>query len=80
MTDPSQSQVLIVGVENIARELGVSPTLVKRRLLTSPGFPACRIVAGGNWITTPEKLRRWADQLVPEPSPNRGDPPRPLWP
>ena len=67
MPDSRSSQVLIVGVDGIARELGLSPTQVKRRLLASPGFPACRIVPGGNWITTRDKLYRWADKLVPDP-------------
>lgn len=57
---PRGEPVLIVGTRNIAAALGLSMTMVKRRFLGKPDFPAWRINSKGRWITTRANLEEWA--------------------
>ena len=57
---PRGEPVLIVGTRNIAAVLGLSMTMVKRRFLGKPDFPAWRINLKGRWITTRANLEEWA--------------------
>ena len=62
MSSPQSAPILIVGVANIAKALGVSPRKVRYEYLMHPDFPARKEKAAGSWISTP---RAWPFGLKP---------------
>lgn len=64
-----ENTVLIAGADNIAKALGISPKTLKKDYLGRSDFPACQLKAGGSWVTTREKLARWADKMIPDSPP-----------
>ena len=58
--------VIVIGIRNIAIELGVSPHMVRKTFLPRPGFPIRKSQDGGNapWLTTREALTDWARDFV----------------
>lgn len=61
--------ILINGLDRIAQTLGISEKTLRKEYLNRPGFPVCKLRAGGPWVTTHEKLAKWADMQVPNPTP-----------
>jgi hypothetical protein len=64
MSSPQSAPILIVGVANIAKALGVSPRKVRYEYLMHPDFPARKEKAAGSWISTRQSLAVWAQAYV----------------
>lgn len=58
----NESPLLIIGAENIAKVLGLSPAVVRSTLLGRPDFPAKKETR--RWVSTRHLLSDWADGLV----------------
>ena len=64
MTDPGP--IMIIGVNNMAKALGVSPNKLRGEYLKRRDFPA-RKEEAGPWVTSRQALINWADNYVNSP-------------
>ena len=63
MSNRPAPPVMILGVNNIAKVLGVSPCKVRNDYLKRQDFPARRDGELGSWTTTRRNLVAWANKL-----------------
>jgi hypothetical protein len=58
---------MIVGLNNIARALGVSPGKVRDEYLKRRDFPARKDSDTSPWVTTRHSLTAWAESYINSP-------------
>ena len=56
--------LLLIGINTIAKALGVSPGRVRSVYLKRRDFPARKEREGGPWITTRQSLIAWANEYA----------------
>ncbi|MCL2028907.1 MAG: hypothetical protein FWG97_00575 [Deltaproteobacteria bacterium] len=65
MNTPAKPEpILLIGINSIAKALGVSLSRVRGVYLKRRDFPARKEREGGPWITTRKSLAAWAEGYV----------------